>query len=201
MSAAYITLDQVVSSLLLQKELPDHWYIQYLKLAVDCYRELSFDTLLISHEEVVDCVDGVIKFPCGFVDVVAVWSYDDPEKRPFAVIDINLKKQELTIGWNTRLAKSGKYVVEFITNGLECNAATKIHPYAQRTIETYIEWKSSQNRNNPRSPEGIDFANAHDILRGRLNDLTPELMEMIAERRTHVDSTENMQWVYDYLLP
>lgn len=201
MSAAYITLDHVVSSLLLRKELPDHWYIQYLKLAVDCYRELSFDTLLISHEEVVECVDGVIKMPCGFVDVVAVWHYDDPNKRTFAVTDINWRKQTLTIGWNEKFAKSGKYVLEFTTNGLECNAATKIHPYAQRTIETYIEWKTSPNRNNPRSAEAVEHGDEHNKLRGRLNDLTPEIIEMLAERRTHIDSTENMQWVYDYLLP
>lgn len=199
MSAAYITFDQLVSSLLLSKELPDHWYIQCMKLALDCFRELSFDTLLISHEETVEAVDGEFPFPCGFVDAIGVWALDDPNKRRLAMIDINWKKQKIKIGWNGVGAKDGKYVIEFIKNGLECNAATKIHPYAQKTIEAYIEWKSSPNRNNPRSPEGVIYGNEYGILRGRLSDLTPEVLEMIAERRTHTQYNHSQPGTIDLL--
>ena len=69
---------------------------------------------------------------------------------------------------------AAEYVVlEYTSDGTGLpDAATKIHPYAQRAIETYIEWKSSPNRNNTFSPEAQQYFGQVRILRGRLNPLT-----------------------------
>jgi hypothetical protein len=68
---------------------------------------------------------------------------------------------------------AGEYVVlEYIGDGLDTNAESEVHPYAQATIEAYIAWKSSKNADNITSPEGFNFYNNHRILRSRLNDIT-----------------------------
>lgn len=63
-------------------------------------------------------------------------------------------------------------VLEYIGDGLDTNAETEVHPYAQATIEAYIDWKSSRNAANVTSPEGYNFFNNHRLLRSRLNDIT-----------------------------
>jgi hypothetical protein len=73
-------------------------------------------------------------------------------------------------------------ILEYISDGQTSNAATKIHPYAQRTIETYIFWKNSPNANNEKSPEAMQYHEAHRILRGRLSDITGDDLIRIIRR-------------------
>jgi hypothetical protein len=68
---------------------------------------------------------------------------------------------------------SAEYVVlEYIGDGLDTNAETEVHPYSQSTIESYIAWKSSLNRDAIQSNEALLFYNNLRILRGRMNDAT-----------------------------
>lgn len=69
---------------------------------------------------------------------------------------------------------SADYIIlEYISDGTQLvDAASKINPYATRTIETYIEWKKSPNRNNIYSPEADQHFAAAKILRARMNPLT-----------------------------
>lgn len=187
--AAYTTIDKIVKSLLLQRELPMHWYFPWLKLATDCYRELLFDTLGISQEKLVTATGGKISFPCDFVDYVTVWASGDDKKCPIPVIEVNRAKEYLVIGWRSGVAADGEYVLDYINNGNSCDAATKVHPYAQNTIEKYVIWKNSPNRDNERSPEGNAFSEAHKDLRSRINELTPEIMDVITSRRTHISAS------------
>lgn len=64
-------------------------------------------------------------------------------------------------------------ILEYISDGTGLpDAATKIDPYAQRAIETYVIWKGSQNRDNPASPEAEAHYAQLRILRARKNKMT-----------------------------
>lgn len=79
-----------------------------------------------------------------------------------------------------------KIILEYIGDGSYANSASKITPYAKRTIETYIDW---QYKENSKSFGAYDaqrakdiFDNQHRILRARKNDLTPELLIRVMNR-------------------
>lgn len=79
-----------------------------------------------------------------------------------------------------------KIVLEYISDGSFSNAATLIPVYAQKTIEEYNIW---QFKETSRSYGAQDaqlakrlFERQHEILRGRKNNLTPELVERIINR-------------------
>lgn len=63
-------------------------------------------------------------------------------------------------------------ILEYVGDGLDANASTEIHPYAQATIESYIAWKSSPSRDALQSNESLLYHNNLRILRGRMNDTT-----------------------------
>lgn len=66
----YTTIDKIVRSLLIQKRCPLHYYLEYAKYAIDCIRELTFDSLrlvnttLLTVDEDCYCAD----LPCDYVD-------------------------------------------------------------------------------------------------------------------------------------
>lgn len=63
-------------------------------------------------------------------------------------------------------------VVIYISDGQSVDAATQIDPQAFATIDAFINWKISPNRDNDNSPEGRRFYNQRRLLRARLNPLT-----------------------------
>lgn len=69
---------------------------------------------------------------------------------------------------------TAEYVIlEYISDGTGLtDAATKVDPYAQKTIEAYIKWQGSPNRDNPMSPEAEYYHQQHRVLRARKNPLT-----------------------------
>lgn len=77
-------------------------------------------------------------------------------------------------------------VLEYISDGSYANAATKITPYAQKSIETYIDW---QYKEHSKSFGAYDadkakaiFYRECEVLRARKDNLTPELVERIINR-------------------
>jgi len=81
---------------------------------------------------------------------------------------------------------NSKIILEYIGDGTYTNAATKITPYAQKCIETYIDW---QYKEHSKSFGAYDaerakkiFDRQHEILRARKNNLTPELVTRIINR-------------------
>lgn len=79
-----------------------------------------------------------------------------------------------------------KIVLTYLSDGSFANAASKITPYAQKTVEAYIDW---QYKLNSKSYGMGDAAQAEDIfnrehrkLRARQNDLTPEMLIRIMNR-------------------
>lgn len=193
--ARFITLDKCVRSLLIEKELPIHFYYQYLKLAADCYRELHFDVLGVTRSKEVSVgEDGSIIVPCDFVDYVGVWANKCAQKNgcgQLLIQDIDRSCGIIYLQPQSRKCAvdgRGKSVLEYITDGSECDAASKVHPYAQKTIEDYITWKSSPNRGNEYSPEGMLYKNSWKRLRGRIDPLTKEDLQSIMRKRTHIQT-------------
>lgn len=79
-----------------------------------------------------------------------------------------------------------KIILEYISDGTFANSATRVPVYAQKTIEEYNIW---QFKETSRSYGAQDaqlakrlFERQHEILRGRKNNLTPELVERIINR-------------------
>lgn len=60
----------------------------------------------------------------------------------------------------------------YISDGQSADAATQIDMMAYDTIQAYIRWKKSPNRDNELSPEGRMYTNQKRICRARLDDLT-----------------------------
>jgi hypothetical protein len=79
-----------------------------------------------------------------------------------------------------------KIVLEYISDGSFANAATQIPVYAQKTIEEYNIWQFKQTSKSYGAQDGQLakqlFDRQHEILRGRKNNLTPELVERIINR-------------------
>lgn len=71
------------------------------------------------------------------------------------------------------VSASGDIILEYISDGLESDAATEIHPYAQATIEAYIYWQMKEhNRSynlNERQLAKEQYDKEHRLLRARLN--------------------------------
>jgi hypothetical protein len=67
-------------------------------------------------------------------------------------------------------------ILEYITDGLDADAATKVHPYAKKTIEAYIRWQYKlHNRNagdGERMAAKMEWDAEHRKLRGRMSNLT-----------------------------
>lgn len=80
----------------------------------------------------------------------------------------------------------GKIVLEYLGDGSFSNAATKITPYAQKTIEAYIDWQYKLHSKSfgayDHQAAEREFYNELRKLRGRKNDITPEIVERIINR-------------------
>lgn len=69
----WTTLDKITRSILLQRRLPIHCYVEYLKYASDIFREFHFDTLRVVNSKILRATDtGIVSLPCDFVDYVRV---------------------------------------------------------------------------------------------------------------------------------
>lgn len=67
-------------------------------------------------------------------------------------------------------------VLQYISDGQQCNSATMINSYAIKTIQSYITWQyklhsRSYSDGQAQESERI-YNNDHRILRGRMNDLS-----------------------------
>ncbi len=79
-----------------------------------------------------------------------------------------------------------KIVLQYLSDGTYTNAATRITPYAQKTIEAYIDWQYKLNSKSYGMGDANQaergFYNELRKLRARKSDLTPELIARIINR-------------------
>lgn len=70
---AYNSLDKIVRSVLLQRGLSIHFYLQYLVYARDCLRELSCDVLKTINYTLLTVDEwNEADLPCGYLDAIGV---------------------------------------------------------------------------------------------------------------------------------
>lgn len=224
-----------------------HWYLQALKSASDCLRELTFDTLQnVNTVNLPISASGAADLPCDYVDFVKVGVPYSQYVRPLVQKDSINRKQNLdssgnpipysnaiditygdtvsvppffesdyfndnyeplgrwfgfNAGWiqdgfkilrergqiqvDQQLCATSIYL-EYISDGQSSDNATKVHPYAQKTIETYILWQFKQHSRAYGSQERRlaqdEFSSQRRILRARLNGLTAQDIKRIVRK-------------------
>jgi hypothetical protein len=67
--------------------------------------------------------------------------------------------------------QSASYVLQYISDGTACNAATQVDPYAIKTIDSYLEWYFDEKGKCGGAGE-FKFNKQRQILRSRKSDLT-----------------------------
>jgi len=167
MVMGHITLDELVRGLIISQDKTVHYYWPYLKLSVDCLRELRIDTI------------GVIK-PVKYVMSVDTEAFTiEAPFGAFNVVEARINGKE-----NCCYHRNGNKItfqglraddvieIEFVTDSRgACCSASKVPVIAQAAIEAYVLWKRSQGRQNKDSAEGRLYYNEMRILRGRASDL------------------------------
>jgi hypothetical protein len=77
------TLDKIIRSFLLGRQLSIHYYLQTLLFARDCLRELHFDDLkCVQYLSIAPDAFNELKLPCGILDVVSVGFPTGQKLRP-----------------------------------------------------------------------------------------------------------------------
>lgn len=80
-------------------------------------------------------------------------------------------------------------ILEYLSDGTDCDAATSVNPYAQATIEAYIKWQYKEcNRTyglTERKVAEDQFLKQRTHLVSRMNPLTVEDVKRIARRSYH----------------
>jgi hypothetical protein len=223
---------------------PIHYYIQALKSASDCLRELTFDSLRnVNTVPLPISATGTVDLPCDYVDFIKVGVPYSQYVRPLVQKDSINRKQNVDtsgnpidyadipdtdgvyvasffqsdyindngqpmgrlFGFNAGWIQDGFKVIrergqiqvdqslcasnlylEYISDGQCADNATKVHPYAQKTIESYIIWQFKQHSRAYGSQERKlaqnEFSDQRRILRARLNDLTASDIKRIVRK-------------------
>jgi hypothetical protein len=227
------SIDTIIKAYLAKNNLSIHYYIEALSHAVDCMRELNFDTMRVVKTVKIPVNSyGAAPLPCDYVDFIKIgfpkgqyvvemsqsetlnrlnnvdeqgnkikyeaidtdfplssWGWDGANYiwasndrgellgRGFNIQagtthnSFKVLRERGEIQMDNRFAQDN-IILEYIGDGLDCNAATEVHPYSQATIESYISWKMSPSKNAIQSNESLMFHNNLRILRGRMNDST-----------------------------
>lgn len=80
-------------------------------------------------------------------------------------------------------------ILQFITDGTDCDNATMIIPYAKSSIETYIIWQMKEGSRIYTDSERGESKRKHDLehakLRARKNTLTKDKIKAIVRKHTH----------------
>lgn len=243
----YQTLDGIVRSALMQRGYPIHWYVQALKSASDCLRELTFDCLQnVNTVRLPVSATGAVNLPCDFVDHVKIGFEVGPYVKPLVQkkginriqdvdangLPINYDSVDATTltdyvsgynyGYNWRIdgySDNGQPIgrvygfnagwiqdgfqvlrergqiqldqntgldsvyLEYISDGQCPDNATKVHPYAQKTIEAYIFWQFKEHSRaygeQERRTAQNEFSSQRRILRARVFGLGAEDIKRI----------------------
>lgn len=79
-----------------------------------------------------------------------------------------------------------KIVLQYISNGMSSDAATKITPYAYETISAYISYQMKENTRTYSTAEAQlakqEYIDQRLILRARMSDLTTERLKRLIQK-------------------
>lgn len=86
---------------------------------------------------------------------------------------------------NEGLDITNGFIMEFASDGSAINGSTKIHPYAEKAVNAYIEWQVDYG-GKARTQGAIKFGMERDKIRARVNPLTPNDIKRIIDRNAGV---------------
>lgn len=92
-----------------------------------------------------------------------------------------LLREQNRIQLNENLIGTEQCILEYITDGMDVDSATRVHPHAYQAIKVYVEWKMDRNPNG-----GKMFGIERKKIRARRNDITPEALKRLIERNAAV---------------
>ena len=96
------------------------------------------------------------------------------------------ERGEIQVNLNIQAAN---IVLEYISDGSESDNATKVHPYAIATLESYMNWQNKENSRTVGAGEKqraqSQFDHEHRKLRSRLNPLSKADIIHIFNSNTH----------------
>jgi len=251
-----VSLDSIVRNVLMQRQYPLHWYIQFLVYARNCLQEISMDDLYVVNTKLlpVNAVNAV-DLPPDFLDYVKVGVQVGQTIRPLVednginrLTKLNsnfepvpylqaessdpseVQQQNLgyspnffnywyTINWNLYGENIGRYFggnayadtfslirernqiqlheklnidylyLEYVSNGMNTNAATMITPYAFATIEAFILWKLKEHSRTysigERQIAEQQYIQQRKILRARISSLTISELKRIVNKNIY----------------
>lgn len=121
-------------------------------------------------------INSIFGIPVGWTWFWNVNTFGEPTGRMYGTSGGNksgykLLKNQRRIQLSEDLV-STNVVLLYISDGQSADNATQIDSYAFSTIDAYITWKMSGNRDNMYSPEGRNFKAQRRLLRAREDDLT-----------------------------
>lgn len=229
----FVSLDGICRSVLLKQQRSIHYYLEYLKHATDCFRELHFDSLMVVNTVILTLNDqNAATLPDDYVDYISVGAARGQFVQPFVSrkgmnrLTKYLNGEPTTYGLTDALSddfltdyiytsyyftdtfkivpergvgeiqfneglSASEIVLEYMSDGTYTDAATRVNPLAQMTIETFIEWASDRLQSGDKdSPKARKFGAEWRKLRARLNTLTlNDLRRTI--HRTYTRSPKN----------
>lgn len=71
-------------------------------------------------------------------------------------------------------ASGGNAILQYISDGQSVDNASMVDTLAFSTVQSFINWQSSPNKNNEFSPEGRKYYNTKRKLRARLNGMSTD---------------------------
>ena len=89
----------------------------------------------------------------------------------------------------TELMEVDYVVLEYISDGMNADAASRITPYAYETIDAYILWQMKEHSRTYSAGEAEyakqEYINQRLILRARINPMTMEVWKRLFQRATY----------------
>lgn len=250
-----ITLDSIVSNILMKRGYPLQYYIDFLVYCKDGMREIAFDDPIFSIRYKalpVDQNSNTVDLPNDYLDYSRVSAWTDQYIRPLVEdnsltlvpnLDSNFQVQPYSNGipsqtqpvgyypsgylspywwvtnWNSFGENLGRFfggvgamsdtfridktrnvikinenlfiqniVLEYISNGMDADSATRIDSYAQNAIEAYALWQFYLcNRTYSQGEAEAMYQHyviERNILRARLSDLTIDKLKRIVQQNS-----------------
>ena len=97
-------------------------------------------------------------------------------------------KERNQIQLNEKIDGLDYIYLQYVSDGSDSGAATIIDPYAEMTIQSYVNWMHKENNrtysSNDRMLAKQEYVNQRGILRARKSDLTLEVLKRIIQKNS-----------------
>lgn len=142
-------------------------YVDWVKVGVKCggiIKTFTHDNNIALHHDIVDgkkienkdCQDVDIWDLATTDTMVPFYGADEPifglAYKDNGLGYFNEHHEAGEIQFRTKIPKTAKIILEYVSDGWEPNKTTLLHPYAFKLITLYIHWMNlKHNKSNPRS--------------------------------------------------